>query len=101
MLAKNTLEHFMSNEMTSEQIDIFDKKKARYGTAWLWSAMWFDSRIKKGELTTERHIGVQGDIDLRKVWIDDRAKSYWKAMDEIYQEDISYEEFKLRYTDQK
>jgi hypothetical protein len=37
MLAKNTLEHFMRIEMSAEQIDIFDKKKARYGTAWLWS----------------------------------------------------------------
>jgi hypothetical protein len=56
MLAKNTLEHFMRIEMSAEQIDIFDKKKARYGTAWLRSGMRFDSRIKNKKLTTEWHI---------------------------------------------
>lgn len=101
MMARNTLEHFMRLEMTANQIDIFDKKKARYGTGWLLSSMWYDSRIKNGEISTEWHIGVQGDVDIRKVWIDDRAKSYWKAMDEILQEDISYEEFQLRYKGQK
>lgn len=101
MMARNTLEHFMKLEQTVDQIDIFDKKKARYGTWWLLSSMWYDSRIKNGKISTERHIGIQWDIDIRKVWIDDRAKSYRKAMDQILQEDISYEEYQLRYKGQK
>lgn len=101
MMARNTLEHFMKLEQTVDQIDIFDKKKARYGTWWLLSSMWYDSRIKNSKISTERHIGIQWDIDIRKVWIDDRAKSYRKAMDQILQEDISYEEYQLRYKGQK
>lgn len=101
LLASHTLQHFMERENSVVEIDTFDKKKARYGTWWLFSWMYFDSRLRDKELSTEWHIWVFWDIDIRKVWIDDRAKSYFKAMDEILQEDISIEEFKLRYTDQK
>lgn len=97
LVAKHVLDHFMDRENSIVEVDIREKKKARYWTWWLWSGMRFESFQKWTKIHTDWHIWVRWDIDIRKVWIDETAKTYWKAMDQILQEDISIEEFELRY----
>jgi len=107
-MAEAILEHFIQRENTREEISDWDEKKARYGTGILFSGVRQDSQYvttnidsfyddeATQELKKVYHIGIK-TVDIRKVWFDERARKYKDCMDCIRQEDITIEDFRMRY----
>lgn len=110
---KYVLDHFIEREDIIQEINQYRYRKALYGTGILFSSVWFDTKYVydgDGKLffdtkssTVKKnifHIGVKA-VNPRYVWFDEKAKSHREAMDCIYEENISFEEFKIRYENNK
>nr|DAS95528.1 MAG TPA: hypothetical protein [Caudoviricetes sp.] len=108
-IAKYTMDHFIYKESIVKEIRLrVDYSRARYGTAVVFSGLELKSKFvakensgyfnPDGELerVDSLHIRVK-DIPIRKAYFDDSAKRYEDAIDCIYEEDISLDEYKLRY----
>lgn len=113
-LAKYTLDHFIYKEKIAQEIRLhMDYTRARYGTAVLFSWMEYRSKFiakedesgyfnPKGEVEhiEELHIKMK-DIPVRNAYFDDTAYRYEDAVDCIYEERLSIDEYKLRYLNVK
>lgn len=108
-LAKYTLDHFIYKEALVKEIRLhMDYSRARYWTAVLFSWIEINSKFvakesdtyfdPKGEVERleELHVKVK-DIPIRQAYFDDTATRFEEAVDCIYEEYLSIDEYKLRY----
>lgn len=111
-LAKYTLDHFIYKENITQEIKLhMDYSRARYWTAVLFSWLELDSRFiadednqdyfnPKWKLKRIEQLRVKiKDVPIRQAYFDDTAKRFDEAVDCIYEEYLSIDEYKLRYLD--
>jgi len=110
--AKYVMDFFVDKENVIEEVKRWDYNKGKYGSWILYTGLRFETRtfseaIEWDDIYTQktkeskkviRHIWTI-EWNIRKAWFDERAIQMKECMDEILQEDISPEEFILRYTD--
>lgn len=111
-LSKYTLDHFIYKEAITKEIRLhMDYSRARYWTAVLFSWLELESKFiakdsndwyfnPKWELERieQLHVKVK-DIPIRQAYFDDTATRFEEAVDCIYEEYLSIDEYKLRYLD--
>ena len=112
--AKYVLDFFVEKEKVITELRKRDRDKAKYGTGIIYSWLWFETRILNeatgewGFYNTEyeetkktiRHIGIK-NVPIRNFWVDEVALTIEDAMDCIRQEELSVEELRTRYLDDK
>jgi len=110
-LNRHLLDHFIKKEEVLKELKRYYYDKAKYGFGILMSGVWFDTQImptgneyfntnSKVNFKDVYHIGVK-NIPIRKIWFDEKALTTDDTMDCIYQEDVSIEEFRLRYANKE
>ncbi len=87
---------------------------AMKGTGALFSGLWFENKRiftpdgeveglyadkYKEKLLTIWHIGIK-NVKIEDLWVDEVATEVDEAMDQIYEERISVEQFRMRYLDE-
>lgn len=108
-LAQYTLDHFIYTEEVVQEIRLFvDYNKARYGTGIVFSGLEIQSQFVAKDSTSyfgneddlERidsvHIKVR-DVPIKDAYFDESARRIDDAVDCIYQEWLSLDEYKCRY----
>jgi hypothetical protein len=111
-LNRHILDHFLAKENVYGELKRYYYDKAKYGFGVIQTGVRFETQIMpngsnyfdvkaEDEVTKDiRHIGMR-NIPIRKIWFDEQALDTRNAMDCIYQEDISIEQFKLRYSNKE
>lgn len=112
-LAKYTLDHFIYKEEIVQELKLrMDYTRARYWTAVLYSGMelrskyvasdkqdkWYFNPKGNVERLEELHVVIK-DVPIRNAYFDDTATRFKDAVDCIYEEWLSIDEYKLRYLD--